>query len=611
MCGITLYYNKGNVENKIFLNRFKKSFISSQRRGSDSCGIAISVIKNNRRDITLFKMSDSPKEMLSSKDYKNYVSSIDGVIEFAVSHSRMNTNGNSYLDENNQPLIKENDFLFFNGIITNFNELKHDQNLNDGFLLFDNYENKELKGIINLFYFNIKNNKVIVKSNNKNIFFVDSNGILEFSSEPQFLCNSNGFSIVENNKEINLRELETHQFIKIIKSKSAPVVVGEVNYAYSDKGFLKDFEIIKNSYKGIKRCSVCILPESHPFITFNEKGVCNFCINHKQVIQKPKGEFKNIIDDVTINGGDILLGLSGGRDSSLALHKMVSEYGLKPITYTYDWGLNTDLSRRNVSRLCGELGVENILISADIRQKRNNVRKNLKAWFKRPHLGVIPLLMAGDKQFISNAALLKKERNISLEMFAFNLHEKTQFKEEYSGVKMWSDGNTTYGEDLELLRQIKLISFYGKEALLNLSLLNSSVLDSLKGFFNYYHSNVNVCQFFEYHVWNEESLNNTLRSSYQWEFANDTSTSWRIGDGTASFYNLAYFIQSGFTENDVIRSNLIRDGQLSRDEALEKVMIENNPRLPTLDWYCRVLNLDTNDICKKLINTFDFKNKPY
>ena len=76
--------------------------------------------------------------------------------------------------------------------------------------------------------------------------------------------------------------------------------------------------------------------------------------------------------------------------------------------------------------------------------------------------------MAGDKQFISNAAILKKERGISAEIFAFNLHEKTQFKEELTGIKMWSDEGNSYGEDLPLSKQIALLWFYGKKRFLTL-----------------------------------------------------------------------------------------------------------------------------------------------
>jgi hypothetical protein len=35
----------------------------------------------------------------------------------------------------------------------------------------------------------------------------------------------------------------------------------------------------------------------------------------------------------------------------------------------------TDLARRNIARVCGRLGVENIIVSADIHWKRENIRK--------------------------------------------------------------------------------------------------------------------------------------------------------------------------------------------------------------------------------------------
>ena len=39
---------------------------------------------------------------------------------------------------------------------------------------------------------------------------------------------------------------------------------------------------------------------------------------------------------------------------------------MRPITYTYDWGMVTDLGRRNISRMSAKLGVENIIIAVDI-----------------------------------------------------------------------------------------------------------------------------------------------------------------------------------------------------------------------------------------------------
>ena len=42
---------------------------------------------------------------------------------------------------------------------------------------------------------------------------------------------------------------------------------------------------------------------------------------------------------------------SGGRDSSYGLHLMMKTLKVKPIAYTYDWGMVTDLGRRNISRM--------------------------------------------------------------------------------------------------------------------------------------------------------------------------------------------------------------------------------------------------------------------
>jgi len=72
---------------------------------------------------------------------------------------------------------------------------------------------------------------------------------------------------------------------------------------------------------------------------------------------------------------DALVAFSGGRDSSYGLHLIKKEFGLSPITFTYDWAWLRTWAR-NVARMCGKLGIQNILVSADIKQKRENIRKN-------------------------------------------------------------------------------------------------------------------------------------------------------------------------------------------------------------------------------------------
>ena len=84
---------------------------------------------------------------------------------------------------------------------------------------------------------------------------------------------------------------------------------------------------------------------------------------------------------------------------------------MRPVTYTYDWGMVTDLGRRNISRMCAQLCVENIIIAADISKKRRNIRMNLEAWLKSPHLGMMAMLTAGDKHFFRHVETVKANRH--------------------------------------------------------------------------------------------------------------------------------------------------------------------------------------------------------
>jgi len=76
-----------------------------------------------------------------------------------------------------------------------------------------------------------------------------------------------------------------------------------------------------------------------------------------------------------------------------------------------------------------------------------------------------------------------------------------------------------------------------------------------------------------------------ILNNYEWERAEDTSTSWRIGDGTAAFYNYVYYTVADFSEHDTFRSDQIREGQMTRHRALDLVNEENRPRYPNIKWY--------------------------
>lgn len=110
-------------------------------------------------------------------------------------------------------------------------------------------------------------------------------------------------------------------------------------------------------------------------ITFDENGVCNHCLNAQASIKFNENEKKNlpkIIRDIKRSRRgkyDVLIGLSGGIDSSYTLHCLV-RLGLKPLAFTIDNGWNDPIADENIMRLVETLKVPFYRYTIDIKRFR-------------------------------------------------------------------------------------------------------------------------------------------------------------------------------------------------------------------------------------------------
>ncbi len=348
----------------------------------------------------------------------------------------------------------------------------------------------------------------------------------------------------------------------------------------------------------LRRCTRCILPETMPFISFDAEGVCNYCRHYKPRNRpRPLEELLRLVEPYRrAKGDECIVPFSGGRDSCYGLHLIVKELKMKPLTYTYDWGMVTDLGRRNISRMSAALGVENIIVADDIAKKRHNIAMNLRAWLKSPHLGMISILTAGDKHFFKHVETIKQQTGISLNLWGINPLEVTHFKAGFLGVPPDFEEKRVYAHGA--MKQLRYQFLRLKAMLQSPGYFNSSLWDTVSG--EYYRSFTEKSDYFhifDYWRWDEVEIDTAL-AEYDWERAPDTKTTWRIGDGTAAFYNYIYYTVAGFTEHDTFRSNQIREGDLSREEALEMVNDENQPRYPNIKWYLDALGMDFKEVIR-------------
>ncbi len=666
MCGIfgILTNEKSNIGFELTEEMTTKLFKLSESRGKEAAGFAAlsgSSIKVYKEPVSSSSLVLSEKYNKILKDIFSDEEKSGKNESFAViGHSRLMTNGAQSKNENNQPVVKDGIVGVHNGIIVNddslwadFPGLKKKYEVDTEVLLsltrmflkegkspveaiqktFDLIRGAASVGLMfndlaclllatntGSLYFSINRKKnLLVFASEAYILKSFFGKFKKTFGEYQILQVKPGLGYIIDINDLSLKEFSLKGETDFARKNCTPLdlEIIDLSLKYENKESSQGKEInainlsdiSKHYYEilprinSLKRCTKCILPETMPYIEFDEEGVCNYCRNYKKNEVEGKEALEQYVSLYRSSSGepDCIVPLSGGRDSSFGLHYVKNVLKMNPIAYTYDWGLVTDLARRNQARLCGKLGVEHILVSADINKKREYIRKNVLAWLKKPDLGTVPLFMAGDKHYFYYANKLREQTGAKLIVMSMNSFEKTDFKYGFSKVRPnYFDKKISSIAFQNSFNKFKLFLYYGKQFLSNPAYLNASLLDTFTAYVSYYFIPHNYFFLYNYIKWDEKEIEDTLIKEYDWEVAKDTKSTWRIGDGTAAFYNYIYYLVAGFTENDTFRSNQIREGVLSREEAVRIVETDNQPRYESIKWYCDTVGLNFEAVLERI-----------
>lgn len=599
-------------------------FRLSASRGKEASGYAL--LTGDRIDVDRAPVpSDQLMARAGTKRVFNRIAPDRATV--LIGHSRLATSGFHGLNINNQPIYTNGWIGVHNGVIANYADLirRFDDialaSTNDSEMLFAllarfaDGQRLSAKAIDRLFAtiegsaslaaLPAAGDSLVLASNHGSLFFAMArNGsVLVFTSERYILESCLGrfdTGAAPTITQVHAGQSYLVRWADGLQTTCLDAVGQPVANTATATRIFDRLIIEATARQNLRRCTRCVLPETMPFIEFDDQGVCNYCHNYTPVELKPMAELEAVLAGHRRAGGgpDCIMGLSGGRDSSYALHWLCAELGMRPMAYTYDWGMVNDLARRNQARMVGKLKVEHLIIAAPIAQKLANIRANINAWMKRPDLGMVPLFMAGDKLFFVYLNQLHRQTGIPLSIWANNRYERIEFKSGFAGVR--PDGTTQIRVATPLLNKLGLAAHYLKQFVLNPAYLNRSLPDTLAGFYSYFFAPQDFINLYDYIPWDEATIIDTLERLYNWERAGDTATTWRIGDGTAAFYNFIYYTVAGFTENDAFRANQIREGMISRDKALELVAVENLPRHDTIRDYCTLVGVDFNQVLKTI-----------
>jgi len=306
-----------------------------------------------------------------------------------------------------------------------------------------------------------------------------------------------------------------------------------------------------------KICSNCIMDTSDSKISFDEDGVCDHCIDFKENVEpnwntgdKGRAELEEIVEKIKKEGEgkdfDCIFGMSGGVDSSYLLHLAVEKLGLRPLVFHVDGGWNSEMAVHNIQVMIDKLGLD--LYTEVINWEE--MKDFQHAFFKSgvPHLDI-----PQDHAFIATLYKFAEKHGIKYILNGGNISTEC-----VRNPMEW----LYYGTDMAQLKDIRNQFSTNKMETYPFSPIfkHKFYLRYIKG--------VKVIKPLNYMPYIKEDALKELQEVYGWKPYPQKHFESRF----TKFYE-GYWLPErfGFDTRRVQYSSLILTGQLSREEALEKM----------------------------------------
>ncbi len=305
-----------------------------------------------------------------------------------------------------------------------------------------------------------------------------------------------------------------------------------------------------------KICTRCIVDTTVPGAKFDEKGECNFCKVHDKLDkryplnEKGQRKFKKLIDTVKARGRknnyDCIVGISGGRDSTYSLY-LTKQLGLRPLAVHFNDGFGNPVAGENIKKTTQKLNVGLRTITSDWRES-----KDLKIAFLKAST---PDLEEGTDLGIATALYGTAVReNVKYILIG------QSFRTEGISPLEW---NYLDGKYLQSVHQrfgtVKLKRWKPADPGFNLNIYHVfyyTVLKQIKTIPLFYHIN-----------YVRRDADEILRKELDWVYPGAHF----YDDLYQSLMTYIYRVKFNSDRRKAHYSALIRSGQMSREEAMERI----------------------------------------
>lgn len=319
--------------------------------------------------------------------------------------------------------------------------------------------------------------------------------------------------------------------------------------------------------KTYQQCTRCIMDTSDPNICFDKDGVCNHCHRYyemleQRIVNKNESVYKlnEIVKKIKRNGKgkeyDCIIGVSGGVDSTYVAY-LTKELGLRPLAVHFDNGWNSELAVSNIEKVLDKLNIDLYTYVIDWPMFRDLQISFLKS--STPD-GEIPTDHA------INALLFREanKRNIKYIINGMN------FATESMAVESWAYGHSDW-------KYIK--SVHKRFGNIKLTKYPEYSLSDL--FYWTFFRNIKVISILNYIEYNKDAVMRKIQDELDWIYYGG-----KHYESVYTRFFQGYILPVKFKIDKRVGhfSDLIRSGQISRENALKEVANEiYDPKLLAQD----------------------------
>jgi len=325
-------------------------------------------------------------------------------------------------------------------------------------------------------------------------------------------------------------------------------------------------------------CKTCVLPESSLF-HLDSSGICNLCNSpslFRHIVKKPDTIKLEYLINRTKKIGrssqyDCVVAWSGGRDSTFMLHELVKTHKLRCVAVFGRTPFTPKEIVDSVHLISEKLKIK--LIEIETPSNHKEIASFCLKEYVKTQMPILINLACASCKFV-NREIFKQARRLCVKTIIYGGNRFEYFPLGPASIDINAENRYSFANMIRdnITRMIRGFGILvSSPALLKycLTFFQASVLyvNQYTVYLRLRYPEILAFDYYHFADWDESKISAVL-NDLGWKLPSGCNSTWRADCIFEAVKNTAFKEQLGFTYAQVMYSNLIRAGKITRAEAL-------------------------------------------